>query len=390
MGADNITSEWKECRDAIARFDGYLFRLRLSVFTVFSILLSGLAGTTSLSLLNEIFSEGQVVLFIYAILSTYMLAIYILDRYYERMLLIAVYRASYLETFRLENFKIGLTTEIQFQKEQMFRETGHRPLLLRLGIKGSGMVNIIYVFLYILVALFSFVVLFQHGNFFGNNSAIYFVILVCFIVLGMFANRFLVEPQKLIQLRSEAVKSPIIVSKEEIIFLIEKLSIEISEAYKQEHITIVSVLNGSRPFTNDLMPRLSELGVRFDIHLIRVESTKDNAHSNKMEVIFGAHTDFTGKNVLILDDLIDTGGTAKNVKQLIMKSQPKSVKIGALINKYDDTQIKADFVGLNMGLLRKDFPMKNGVTDYWLFGYGMDLNGQFRDLDFIGWVEKYK
>lgn len=135
--------------------------------------------------------------------------------------MIAVYRASYIETFRLENFKIGLTTEIEFQKEKMLKDARKKSFLLRFGLKGSEMVNIIYSFLFLLVSLFSASLIYQHGL--DSKSATFMVIIfVSFIALGYSANRFLVEPKLLIKLRSQAVKSPVIVSKDEISFLVNK------------------------------------------------------------------------------------------------------------------------------------------------------------------------
>lgn len=388
MAVQNVTSEWKECRDSISRFDGYLFRLRLSVFTVFSLALSGLIGSSTIKEVDIILQNASIVLFIFATLSTYVLSIYILDRYYERMLMIAVYRASYIETFRLENFKIGLTTEIEFQKEQILKGIKKKNFFTRIGFKGSEMVNIIYIFLYFLVSVFCLSLIYSSRGLRSNDILIYLAIFFGFVLLGVFANTFLVEPKKLIKLRSQAVNSPIVVSKEEIIIIVNKISEQIKDTYKNEAITIVSILNGARPFTNDLMSRLSELGVRFDLHLIRIESTKDNQHLSNIEFIFGENNDFHNKNVLIVDDLIDTGSTIMAVKKNIVKSTPKSIKLCTLLNKFSDTELKADFVGLNLGLLRTNFPLASGVKDYWMFGYGMDLNEQFRDLDFIGWIEK--
>lgn len=307
MFLQNVTSEWNECRASISRFDGYLFRLRLSVFTVFSLVLSALIGSSSIEEVSKIFESSSTVLFVYATLSTYMLSIYILDRYYERMLMIAVYRASYIETFRLENFKIGLTTEIEFQKEKILQDsTRKKRFFSKVGFKGSEMVNIIYAFLYLLISTFSFSVIFQNDNFrYNTNVLLFFTVLLGFILLGCYANTFLVEPKKLIKLRSEAVKSPVIISKDEIVFLVNRIAEQIRELYGDKHITIVSILNGARPFTNDLMKKLEELNVKFEIHLIRIESTKGNHHLNTMEFIFGNNNNFKDKNVLV----IDTGKT---------------------------------------------------------------------------------
>ena len=65
-----------------------------------------------------------------------------------------------------------------------------------------------------------------------------------------------------------------------------------------------------------------------------------------------------------------------------------SVKTAVLINKYfDNHYIKADFIGINLGLMKSKLK-EMGIKDYWLFGYGMDLDGEYRDIEHIGWIEK--
>ncbi len=137
MKTQRLISEWKECRDTIGRFDNYLLRLRLLGFSIFTLLFTAIVGAAGIKI-GQSSITPEALLFAILTLSLFVLAIYILDRYYERMLLIAVYRASRLEAYRLEGFRIELTTEIEFQKERITKKRYRYNFL-----KASNMVNFV-------------------------------------------------------------------------------------------------------------------------------------------------------------------------------------------------------------------------------------------------------
>ncbi len=76
-----------------------------------------------------------------------------------------------------------------------------------------------------------------------------------------------------------------------------------------------------------------------------------------------------------------------DIRELDHPTDIKSIKAAVLINKYIGSHVNADFIGLNLGLNKNELITK-GIDDYWLFGYGMDLDGQYKDIEHIGWVEK--
>jgi len=384
MKIDNIISEWTECRNTIGRFDTYLLKLRLLGFSIFTLLFTTITGFAGAEKKSAIVSY-ETILFSIIILIIFILAIYILDRYYERMLLITVYRASYLEAYKLEEFKLGLTTEIEFQKEQLNSNSEKTSFL-----KASSMVNLVYVFI-IIALLIEF---YWISNKLENSYYNILLIAITFVIVAISysANLLLVEPSKLINLRSKIIQSPIVMSKNEINYAVKKIALDIREWMNNEgieKINVISILSGARPFTRDLISIFESLNIQYEIHTIKINSTIDLNRSNKNEILFGSLSSvLESKDVLIVDDLLDSGSTIETVKNSLLNFNAKNIKSAVLINKYKINNHIADFIGFNLNL-EEYLLREKAVSDYWLFGYGMDLYGQYRDLEYIGWITKH-
>jgi len=384
MKTQRLILEWKECRDTIGRFDNYLLRLRLLGFSIFTLLFTAIVGAAGIKI-GQSSITPEALLFAILTLSLFVLAIYILDRYYERMLLIAVYRASRLEAYRLEGFRIGLTTEIEFQKERITKKR-HRYNFL----KASNMVNFVYALMFITMWVHYSVLLVRiEQKTYYNIILIAVVIVIIFLAIA--AHMLLNEPGRLIKLRSEIVKSPVVMSREEIKYTVKKIAYHINEWVISENtkeLDIISILSGSRPFTEDLIRELESMKLSVFLHLLCIEATDETGLLPECRVAYGIiDNNIKGRLVLIIDDLLDSGSTLKKAKSIVEDNGPKSIKTAVLINKYIGLNVNADFIGMNLGL-DKDKLLAKGINDYWLFGYGMDLDGQYRDIDYIGWVER--
>jgi len=385
MKSESLALEWKECRDTIGRFDNYLLKLRLLGFSTFTLLFMAIVGISGVKQTNSTLTpEG--LLFAIITLSLFVLAIYFLDRYYERMLLIAVYRASRLEAHRLKGFRIGLTTEIEFQKENI-STTKLRSNFL----KASHMVNIVYTFMLITMWIHYFVLSSKLETI--NKNFLYFAIsaIILIIALSITAHTLLLEPESLIKLRSKVVKSPVVMSQYEIAYAIKRIAFRVHQWVKSEgtnEIVIVSIPSGARPFTEDLIRELECTGLSISLYILCLEATKKTELLPECTFGYGKiDANINGRLVLIVDDLLDSGRTLQKAIGLVVGNCPKSIKKAILINKYDEMGIMADYIGLNLGL-DKAVLKEKGIKDYWLFGYGMDLDGQYRDIEYIGWIEK--
>lgn len=90
--------------------------------------------------------------------------------------------------------------------------------------------------------------------------------------------------------------------------------------------------------------------------------------------------------VLILDDLLDSGKTLRAVQERAAARGVVDFKSAVLIRKYADSLARVDFRGFELDLNRAALAAQ-GLKDYWLFGYGMDWDGNFRELDHVQGVE---
>ena len=387
MKFENIAFEWKECRSAVARFDDYLLKLRLLGFSVFTLVFTAITGASGLGLAKGNISYEALLLAI-AVLVIFVLAIYILDRYYERMLLVAVLRASRLEAHRLGGFRIGLTTEIEFQKKQ-FR----KRLIRSKFAQASVMVNVVYFLIFSTIWIQYWLIL---KNIELKMTTFYALVSLpgLALVIAFIENSLLKEPNRLIGERSHVVNSPVLFSGEEIQHTVRRLAQEIvrwTARSKIRDLDIVCMLPGARRFLEDLLKETDDLktGLTFRLHFIHLESNPEQAgRRGQSEIVCGtlASTALRGKAVLVVDDIMDTGATLKNVMESVRQSKPKIMKSVVLVQKRLKPSIRPDFLGLPLAL--DDQRMASmGIKSCRLFGYGMDYEGHYREIDHIGWVQ---
>ncbi len=156
-------------------------------------------------------------------------------------------------------------------------------------------------------------------------------------------------------------KAEILIPEEDIKNKVKQLAKEISSAFKNEEILVVGILKGAFIFTADLVRELQEyLNVKIDF--IQVSSYHTEMESSG-EVIFvkDMSTDIKGKNVLIVDDIIDTGRTLEALVEALKQREPKILKTCVLLDKKERREVNydADFVGFV-------------IPDKFVIGYGLD------------------
>lgn len=166
----------------------------------------------------------------------------------------------------------------------------------------------------------------------------------------------------------------VLFSEEQIQKRIKELGDEINRAYKNEEINILCVLKGAVMFFTDLSKHL-KMPVRMEF--IRLSSYGcAKTSSGQVKAIDVSLPNLEGKNILIVEDIIDTGLTLEYLKNLLqIQHNPKSIKIAALLDKKcaRKANIEVDFKGFDVG---GDF----------VVGYGLDDEGLYRNLPFISSV----
>jgi hypoxanthine phosphoribosyltransferase len=159
------------------------------------------------------------------------------------------------------------------------------------------------------------------------------------------------------------------ISAEEISSRISELGTEISEAYRDEKPLLVSVLNGSFIFTADLIRKID---TPIEVTFIRVASYEALKTTGKVREILGLKENVFGRDILILEDIVDTGTTLEHLLEAFKDLGTKSIKVATLLHK-PDAQEKAEmpnFVGYE-------------IPNKFVVGYGLDYEGMGRELNEI-------
>lgn len=161
----------------------------------------------------------------------------------------------------------------------------------------------------------------------------------------------------------------ILYTEEEIKAKCDELAKQIDQDYAGQEILLVGLLKGSVPFMAELAKHLKS-DVKFDFMSV---SSYSGVESKTLVVRQDIKEDIRGKNVLIVEDILDTGKTLYNVKEMLEKRHAKSVKIVTLLDKEEGRvfDMKADYSGFK-------------IPNAFVVGYGLDFNERYRQLPYIG------
>lgn len=165
--------------------------------------------------------------------------------------------------------------------------------------------------------------------------------------------------------------SRVLIDEEVIQHRIDTLAAQILEDVGSENVVIVSLLKGALVFTADLFRRLP---IELEIELINVASYHGGTESSgEVKFLDKCLPNVVGKNVLIVDDILDTGLTLQAVSKALAEEGAQSVKTCVLLSKDKKREIEltADYVGFIIG-------------DEFVVGYGLDYEGKYRNLPYVG------
>lgn len=161
----------------------------------------------------------------------------------------------------------------------------------------------------------------------------------------------------------------VLITEEQISAKCEELGKIIDEDYEGKEVLLVGLLKGSVPFMAELSKHLN-IDVTFDYMNV---SSYEGVESKTLVVKQDLKDDVTGKNILIVEDILDTGKTLFNVKDMLLKRKANSVKIVTMLDKEEGRVIdmKADYVGFK-------------IPNAFVVGYGLDFNEKYRQLPYVG------
>jgi len=164
-------------------------------------------------------------------------------------------------------------------------------------------------------------------------------------------------------------------SREELEAAVNRLAAEISRDYGGKCPLLIGVLKGSFIFMADLVRHLD---FPLEVDFIALSSYgKENHSSGKVEVVQPLQAAIEGREVLVVEDIVDTGLTTAFLLDYLRQKNPASLKVCALIDKPSQRRVPVgiDYLGLT-------------APDKFLVGYGLDLNQRFRNLPEVCFIEE--
>ena len=152
---------------------------------------------------------------------------------------------------------------------------------------------------------------------------------------------------------------------------VRELGKQISRDYARETLLVVCVLRGGITFAADLTRQIS-LPHELDCMSLSSYGTGNYASSGNVRVNLDLKVNIEGRNVLLVEDMVDSGRTLAHVLAMLRTRGPKSLKVCILLDKKErrEVPITCDYIGFD-------------VPDKYIFGYGIDIDEHFRHLPFI-------
>jgi hypoxanthine phosphoribosyltransferase len=159
---------------------------------------------------------------------------------------------------------------------------------------------------------------------------------------------------------------------------VRELGEQISRAYSGEDLLVVCLLRGGITFTADLTRHIS-ISHELDCMSLSSYGAGHYASSGNVRVNLDLITNIEGRNVLLVEDIVDSGRTLAHVLEMLRTREPKSVKVCVLLDKKErrEVPVVCDYVGFD-------------VPDKYIFGYGIDIDEHFRHLPFIATADMSK
>lgn len=166
----------------------------------------------------------------------------------------------------------------------------------------------------------------------------------------------------------------VLFSKEQIKEIVSRLGTEISNDYKDKNLLLVGILKGSVVFMADLM---RELSIPCNIEFMALSSYgSETRSSGVVRVLKDLSIDIKDYDVLVIEDILDSGNTLFQLKTMLEMRNPKSLKICTFFDKPErrTADITADYVGAE-------------IPDAFIVGYGLDYAEKYRNLSYVGVIK---
>ena len=167
----------------------------------------------------------------------------------------------------------------------------------------------------------------------------------------------------------------VLIDEQKIYKRLDELANQIENDNGNEELICIGILKGSFPFLWELGKRMSKTNINFEFMQISSYGSSTET-SGKLNIIKDISYDITNKNVLILEDIIDTGTTLNYLKNYLLEKNPKTLKLATLLDKPSRrlVDVDVDYVGFS-------------IEDKFVVGFGLDFDQKYRNLPYIAYIE---
>ncbi|MCP3940486.1 MAG: hypoxanthine phosphoribosyltransferase [Desulfobacteraceae bacterium] len=160
-----------------------------------------------------------------------------------------------------------------------------------------------------------------------------------------------------------------LISEEEIKTQVQRIGEAITKDYENSDLVLIGILKGSFIFLSDLTRKIS---IDHEIDLIGASSYEGTSSTGKIVFTKKPDLELEGRDILLVEDIVDTGNTLLKIVEFIQQLNPRSIKICSLIDKHERRKTEID-VSYSCFTLEKGF----------IVGYGLDYNEKYRNLPAI-------
>lgn len=164
-----------------------------------------------------------------------------------------------------------------------------------------------------------------------------------------------------------------LISEKQINERLDELANQLMREYRGKEMVFLCILKGSIFFTVELSKRIKN-NIKFEF--IEVSSYENNESTGEVKLNKDITGSIKGQNVIIIEDIIDTGRTLSFLKEYLLGKNPESLKICTLLDKPSRriAKVEADYVGFE-------------IENKFVVGYGLDDEQNHRNLNYIGYIE---
>jgi hypoxanthine phosphoribosyltransferase len=167
-----------------------------------------------------------------------------------------------------------------------------------------------------------------------------------------------------------------IITQDEMQKRIRELGNQITSDYADKNLLLVGVLKGAFAFYADLA-RAIRLLLRVDFIVVTTRPTQKHSVAGKIKVLSDLSEEVAGRDVLLVEDIVDSGMTVSFLKKTLLARKPRSVKVCTLLDKPERRKVRVtiDYVGFT-------------IPNKYVVGYGLDYQNRYRNLPYIAVMDK--